>query len=89
LKSCPKCGGAMEKRGKGSDHNLRVEDRHVLKVRHERRLVARSTRPLMYVCEKCGYVEFYVPMEFGKATGRKVKDNERKGPTQGRGEYYT
>jgi hypothetical protein len=79
----------MEKKGKGTDHNLRVEDRSVLKVRHERMLVARSTRPLMYVCQKCGYVEFYVPMGFGKATKKEGKDSERRKPTQDSDEYYT
>jgi predicted nucleic-acid-binding Zn-ribbon protein len=88
LKNCPKCGGAMEKKGKGTDHNLRVEDRSLLRVRHESRLVSRSTRPLMYVCGRCGYVEFYVPTDVGRGMKRERKDGEGKKAGDG-DEYYT
>jgi DNA-directed RNA polymerase subunit M/transcription elongation factor TFIIS len=87
LAICPKCGGSMEKRGKGTDHNLRIEDRSILRVRHKRRLVSKSTRPLMYVCQKCGYVEFYVPTEFRKEMKTEHEDSKRRKPHGS--EYYS
>jgi predicted nucleic-acid-binding Zn-ribbon protein len=78
----------MDKRGKGTDHNLRVEDRNILRVEHETRLAGRSARPLMYICEKCGYLEFYVPMKFGKSTKTERKNVEKR-KVQDSGEYYT
>ena len=79
----------MEKRGKGTDHNLRVEDRKVLRVAHERRLVAQATRPLMYVCGKCGYLEFYAPMGLGNPAEKRKKGGLSKRVTQDDDQYFT
>jgi len=45
-RKCLKCGGEMEERGKFYDHNLSVR--------------GWLTKPKMYVCKKCGYIEFYL-----------------------------
>ncbi|WXG46918.1 MAG: hypothetical protein WED05_09715 [Candidatus Atabeyarchaeum deiterrae] len=89
LKSCPKCGGLMEKKGRGTDHNLRVEDRSVLRVTHERRLVVKAIRPLMYVCGKCGYLEFYVPTGSGNAAKKGKKGGLGKRLTHDDSQYFT
>ena len=89
LKTCPKCGGPMEKKGGGTDHNLRVEDRSVLKGRHQTRLVRQASRPLMYVCEKCGYLEFYAQAKFSEAMKKEKKRDQKKKPTEENYQYFT
>jgi predicted nucleic-acid-binding Zn-ribbon protein len=77
----------MEKRGKGTEHNLRIKDLNILRGKHETRIVSRSARPLMYVCQKCGYVEFYAPTEFGKEIKREHENSEKR-KLQQSNEYY-
>jgi len=48
-KVCPKCNSLMERKGSRFDHTLAVKTG-----------VIGAKRPAMYVCEKCGYLEFYL-----------------------------
>ena len=89
MTTCPKCGGLMDKKGRGTDHNLRVENRDVLKAREGRTLVSQATRPLMYICEKCGFIEFYMPTRLGKPTKKNEKNNRRKRPVEDNHQYFT
>jgi len=83
----------MESRGSGTDHNLRVEERSMLRGKHVRRLVAKVTRPLMYACGKCGYIEFYVQKGLDKTTKNEAKAggryNGRKRTAEENHQYFT
>ena len=48
-KRCPKCEGEMEERKGKWSHNLTVK-----------KGTFGMERPKMYVCGKCGYIEFYL-----------------------------
>lgn len=48
LSVCAKCGGTMTIKNGREDHNLLLRAGTFSKI-----------RPEMYVCEKCGFIEFY------------------------------
>jgi predicted nucleic-acid-binding Zn-ribbon protein len=51
LASCPKCGGEMRAATGDVSHNVTVKSGHG---------VFDVNSPSMYICEKCGYIEFYL-----------------------------
>jgi ribosomal protein S27AE len=89
LKSCPKCGGLMEKRGSGKDHNLRIKNRNVLRVKHETRHITYVARPLMYACQKCGYIEFYAPTAPDESTKIGKESIKKTRSTRQDDQYFT
>jgi len=46
--TCPKCGGTMEEIS-GWSHNLVVKSG-----------ILSAKRPKLFVCQRCGYMEFYL-----------------------------